>query len=538
MLRTRGAIPGNEPASARVLLAARGAEPFALIEAAIRFLSEELKTFSLRSRKRPPAFIERLGWCTWDAFRGAVDAVKTLDGLRHLRDGGARVGFCILDDGWLSTSGDFLDDFPANPTKFPAGLEGLIDEAKREFGIQHFGVWHALQGYWAGLNPAGPLAGRFPTVANRGDIRPWDAGKPADLRLVEPTHAGEFFADWHDHLRRQGVDFVKIDGQSATEIFTENVLPRGRTMAAFQRAIQSSAALNFHGGAAGGVGLLHCMAHSSDVVYNLLASNLWRSSDDFFPDRPSSHGNHLFENAMASVWASPITWCDWDMFWSGHPQGAFHAAARAVSGGPVYVSDKPGASDFSLLKKLTTSDGKVLRADRPGVPSADCLFVDPRVEGRLLKVTNRVGGGAVIGLFNCHADGGAIRDLFRPSDVHDLPAGDRFAVYLHTAGQAFALWREESFEIDLPPLGWEIAAVVPIGEGPTPLGLLDKLNGLAAVESPRTLRDGGRVGFYLDGSDPPREVLVNGLVMAFDFASGLLTFKAPVGPLVEIRIKF
>ena len=542
-LRTRGAMPGNEPASARGLLAARGPEPFALIDAAMGFLAEELKTFSVRSRKRPPAFIERLGWCTWDAFRGTVDAAKTLDGLRHLRDGGGRVGFCILDDGWLSTSGDYLDDFPANRKKFPAGLSGLIDEAKRDFGIEHFGVWQTLQGYWAGLNPAGPLAGRFPTVANRGDIRPWDAGKPTNLGLVEPTHVGEFFGDWHDALRRQGVDFVKIDGQSATEIFSENVLPHGRTMAAFQRAIQSSAALNFHGGAAGGVGLLHCMAHSSDVLYNLLASNLWRSSDDYFPDKPDSHGNHLYENAMASVWASPVTWCDWDMFWSAHPQGSFHAAARAISGGPVYVSDKPGASDFELLRKLTTSDGRVLRADRPAVPSADCLFADPRVEGRLLKITNRVGGGAVIGLFNCHSAGGAVRDSFRPSDVHDLPAGERFAVYLHAAGRAVALGRDEPHAVELPPLGWEVASIAPIHDGPTPLGLLDKFNGLAAVESVRsdrdgstvvTLRDGGRVGFFVD--DAPRDVLIDGHSTPFTIASGLLTLDAPAGEPVSITL--
>ena len=30
---------------------------------------------------------------------------------------------------------------------------------------------------------------------------------------------------------------------------------------------------------------------------------------------------------------------DWDMFQSAHPAAALHAAARAVSGGAVYVSD-------------------------------------------------------------------------------------------------------------------------------------------------------------------------------------------------------
>lgn len=34
---------------------------------------------------------------------------------------------------------------------------------------------------------------------------------------------------------------------------------------------------------------------------------------------------------------------DWDMFSSRHVAADIHAAARAVSGGPVYVSDAPGS---------------------------------------------------------------------------------------------------------------------------------------------------------------------------------------------------
>jgi raffinose synthase len=40
------------------------------------------------------------------------------------------------------------------------------------------------------------------------------------------------------------------------------------------------------------------------------------------------------------------------MFQSKHPAAAVHAAARAVSGAAVYVSDYPGTHDFSLLQKL------------------------------------------------------------------------------------------------------------------------------------------------------------------------------------------
>ena len=52
---------------------------------------------------------------------------------------------------------------------------------------------------------------------------------------------------------------------------------------------------------------------------------------------------------------------DWDMFQSDHACAAFHAAARAICGGPVYVSDSLGSHDFDLLRRLVFSDGTMPR---------------------------------------------------------------------------------------------------------------------------------------------------------------------------------
>jgi len=65
-----------------------------------------------------------------------------------------------------------------------------------------------------------------------------------------------------------------------------------------------------------------------------------------------------------------------DMFHSRHPRAELHAAARAASGGPVYVSDAPGAHEGALLRRLVLPDGSVLRAALPARPTADTLFSD------------------------------------------------------------------------------------------------------------------------------------------------------------------
>ena len=75
------------------------------------------------------------------------------------------------------------------------------------------------------------------------------------------------------------------------------------------------------------------------------------------------------------------------MFHSKHPAALLHATARAVSGGAVYVSDKPKQHDFALLKRLVLPGGNVLRAKLPARPTKDVLFLDVLKDNKtLLKV--------------------------------------------------------------------------------------------------------------------------------------------------------
>ena len=78
---------------------------------------------------------------------------------------------------------------------------------------------------------------------------------------------------------------------------------------------------------------------------------------------------------------------DWDMFHSKHPAALLHATARVVSGSAIYVSDKPAAHDFQLLKRMVLPDGSVLRPLLPGRPTKDILFADVLKDNKtLLKV--------------------------------------------------------------------------------------------------------------------------------------------------------
>ncbi|HRF96378.1 MAG TPA: Sip1-related alpha-galactosidase, partial [Aggregatilineales bacterium] len=160
---------------------------------------------------------------------------------------------------------------------------------------------------------------------------------------------------------------------------------------------------------------------ANEMIYGALGSNIIRSSIDFWPDRPATHGEHLYTNAMFGMWFGEFLHPDWDMFQSAHAVGGFHAAGRAVSGSPIYVSDKPDAHNFDLLKKLVLPDGRVLRPLDIGRPTPDCLFHDPTKEDVLLKIYNHNAIGAVLGVFNAKHEGDAIKGHVSLADIPNMP---------------------------------------------------------------------------------------------------------------------
>lgn len=519
----QGALPGKEPENAALLCVGEGDDPYTLTQEAVAAVSRKLGSFRLRTEKRTPAFMERLGWCTWNAFYGAVDEEKLLAGLDSFHAVGFPLGFMLIDDGAWDQRGEYLRETRAHPVKFPDGLKPLVRRAKEAYGLSQVGVWHHFAGYWAGIDPQGPLAERYTLLHSRANIHPWEA-KPSqsELYFVSPGEIDRFYDELHGYLRDQEVDLVKIDGQSTVSAIPPDAVGQGRAMAAYQQAMQNTAERCFGGQ------VIHCMCNSVDVAYNMKKTNCWRNSDDYIPGALRKQQEHLYINAMNSLWSSCFAVPDWDMFQSHGPGASIHAAARAISGGPVYVSDVPGQQDFSLLRRLVTSDGQLLRCTQIALPTPDCLFTDCRKERTLLKIFNFCGQTGVLGAFNCTEEDG-VSGLLRAADIPGL-AGERFAVYLQHSGQVRTVRRDQAISVTLAPDEYALAFFAPIEHGIAPLGLLDKYNAAAAVVrsdwragSLRTeLLDGGEIGFFCEKR--PARVLCNGASAAvgYDEASGLL----------------
>lgn len=532
------------PAQAILAYTASGSNPYELIADAVAAVSEQLRTFRPREEKVEPAFADYFGWCTWDAFYHDVNAEKYLDGLKTFSEGGVTPGFSILDDGWLDTTGDYLNSIHPNKKKFPNGLAPLALEAKRRYGIKLFGVWHNFMAYWMGVNPQGDVASQFRFVSRKGKIRPW-LGKEEpemDLNLIHPDSIHRFYHHFYRYLREQGVDLVKVDGQSALEEFSKGHLGRVSTMQAYQEALQGAAFAHFGGE------LLHCMCNGSDVAYNMDASSGWRNSVDYFPRKDGvTQQRHILINAYNNLWSSQFAVPDWDMFQSHGASPAFHAVARAISGGPVYVSDTPGHQDFALLKRLVISDSRVLRFAQPALPSPSVLLTDCIAEPVALKIFNSHRDGGQLGLFHCAKTETAISDTFSVADLPVLDQQSTYALWFAEAQSLDVLKAGESYPFALEQVGHELVTFSPIEKGVALLGLLDKYSGIVAVaeagwETKTTfvaaLLDGGRIGFY--SAKKPKKVIstTGGHKVRYDAKSKLLEITVPTGEPVALELHF
>jgi raffinose synthase len=510
---------------------ATGRDPYRLVAASARAVTRRLRIGRLRREKRLPDFVNQFGWCTWDAFYQQVSHDKVCEGLRGFAAGGVAPALLILDDGWLDVahspvSGQRLVSLRANE-RFNGTLAPTVHAAKAEFHVRTFLVWHAVGGYWAGIDPT-----RLPAYGAREIVRAYGPGilrhTPDANHMfgpvashIPPSGIAAFYDDFHRGLAAWGVDGVKVDNQASIEGLATGVGGRVGQYRAYREALERSARTHFQGQ------LINCMSNANETHLMCRDSTLLRTSTDFWPTIPSSHGAHLYTNAQVGVWFGQFIHPDWDMFQSGHERSAFHAAGRAVSGGPVYVSDKPGAHDFALLRKLVLHDGTVLRADRPGVPTRDCLFRDPTREPVLLKVLTYNGAAALIGLFHCqyHADAAQRRALSAKVSAADAPelGGQDVALFCQRSGRLRHLMAGAVVRLRLGEGEWELCALVPIRRGLAAVGLADKLNSAGAVVARRdqagvsrlTLRDGG--DFVAWCARRPRCVTVRGREVAFRF---------------------
>lgn len=481
----------------------------------------EYKGIRMRKDRRVPEMFRYLGWCSWDAFYKEVSEKGICDKAAELAEKQVPVKWMLIDDGWLSSREELLSDFHPDREKFPEGFRKMTDDIREQNKIRWFGVWHALGGYWGGIAPESDLA-----LKESAHLYATANGK----LVPSPFTGDKFYRDWYRELNREGICFVKVDGQSAVPYYFENSLPVCEAAAGMNQALESGASLM--DGA-----VVNCMGMAMENILARPVSAISRNSDDFVPDKEGGFVEHLLQNAYNSLYHNELYCCDWDMFWTTHRDAEKHSLLRAVSGGPVYVSDKVGATDPEILKPLIYQNGELLMMDRSARPSDDCVFSDPTAGG-VLKLHNVASYGGIqkAGGFAVYNLTGQRQEFsFSPAEIPDLEAADTYCLYDYFRKKSVLLDRYGRYEDTLKENGFGWFLLLPCGQHVTFLGLLKKYAGFMAVESIcesedtsiAVIRESGLLGW--SSEKEPAKVTLNGIDMTGSIKKqdGLYTLSLP-----------
>lgn len=499
-----------------VLILGSDRDPFALpTKTAAYGLRVMNKPGRLRAERRYPDIFEYLGWCSWDAFHMDVTHDDLIAKAQEFKDKGIPVRWMLIDDMWAECPNNNratmhsreLRRFEGDPKRFPDGIKGVISELKEKFGVK-VGVWHPTTGYWHGIDPDGPIAEKHRdllTVALNGKLIP------------DPSFEKSFkyYYLFHSFLRGCGADFVKVDNQSFIFEHYNRLIPIGQAARNMHQAIEASVGVNFDGT------IINCMGMANENFWNRPQSIVSRISGDFQPEDRKWFVQHLIQCGYNAYAYGSIYTGDWDMWWSDDGQAAKNAVLRAMSGGPVYMSDELGRSVRDKILPIVYKDGRIIRLKQSAVPSESCLLEDPEYSGKIFKIYNRAGNAGILAAFNLDEHEHEVSGTVSASDIHGLKQG-RYVLFDYFAKTATVLNEGAEYPLTLKDYDdFRLFFLLPLKGDVVPIGLLEKYMAPATLKMLAPGRwlvhEGGVFGIFSAGSEPA--VKLNGEILETELVS-------------------
>ncbi len=507
------------------LALATGTDPYALPKQAISaaFLAMGRQPLLREDRKYNDVF-EYLGWCSWDAFHMDVTHQNMLDKAQEFKDKEIPVRWVLLDDMWGHVKNNNIPtmksrrlmDWEADPERFPRGLKGVVSDMHEKYGLT-FGLWHPTTGYWAGIEPQSHLAKTHKDLLFYTDRR-------FLMHRFDLESATKYYDLQHAFYKACGVDFVKIDNQACLRRDSKRDFCYGEAAKNLHKAIETTTEKYYDGA------LINCMGMTSENFWNRPASAVCRFSGDFKPEDRGWFVKHLMQCSFNALVQGTVYVGDWDMWWSDDGQAVKNAVLRAMSGGPVYMSDELGRSVKETIMPIVYSDGKIIRLPQPAIPTRDCLFDDPTASGKIFKVRNRIGRGGVIAAFNMDENEAPVSGSISTADL-DLEPG-KYCVYdwfQKTAGVV----EGETLEYTLQNYDdFKLLLFVPIEQGAAFIGLQEKYMAPATLTAKETgWQVGGEGTLLVYGA---AQIKINGTVVQGTSAGeNLYTYPVAAGDVCE-----
>ncbi len=501
-----------------------GENPYTLMHDLMKYAVECLGNYIVLREDRPyPEVFEYLGWCTWDAFQIKVSEKNVVRKCQEFNEKNIPIKWAIFDDMWgdvrsfvgkpQNTMAEInslrmqgaLDSFEACPVRFPNGLKVCADKM-RMHGVD-LAVWHPVQGYWKGISPTGDIARDMSEVLVERDFQ-------GAMRLapgISKENFKKYFDAYHKHMKECGSVFMKVDNQSTIRMWYKGMAPIGEIARNMHEALEETVFKYFDGA------LINCMCMGQENIWNRQRSAICRCSGDFMPENNAWFSKHILQCAYSTFYQGGIYWCDWDMWWTDDSNAYKNALIRAISGGPIYVSDTAERSIASVLAPLAFSDGKILRCDKPGVPTKDCLTVCTRKSNQALKIFNNCGDVYYVTAFNLTEKQTPISVSVDLKNMEVKPLCDKYVLTEKFTNVRTVVTKDDEFTYndtikDIDDL--RLYTLAPVISGFACLGLCDKYIAANTVTNVTrhgfTLIEKGDCEFYSE--EPVSKVLVDGKI--------------------------
>lgn len=396
------------------------------------------------SDKVLPRWMDAIGW----QIDGSQSADAMIQKAYSLIEKGYPLEFALLEGDWQETalhskarrSEQMLVSFEANSNRFPGGLKSLIHELHR-LGIKHVGVSHSMMGAKGGIHPK---------LAKNYDLPPDREGR--HFLGYDVGRTFQFYHDYYNHLREQGVAFVKVVDQNSPFDFCRSGMDVTALYKHLQTALQAAGSVHFHGSHFNGGCLLN-----PNLFY-------WGSS----PMAEVSADGSVIGNLQNSFWSQVLVHPD-DGPWKKAtlPDVIF----QALSGSHHLICNEESGM-HGHLKKMLLPSGAMLQPDQPLTLSAESLFVDPCSEKTACMAWTSKGECGIAALFNFTDEYAPVMGRIGPRDIPSL-LEDRYAVQSHFHGFIGVYGMDERFSVRLQPDEADVLTFAPIHCGVAVLGFVD-----------------------------------------------------------------
>jgi len=516
-----------------------GKDPFALFE---KIYSVSLEYMGMaedrRVLKKFPEIFDYLGWCTWNASDNGKNLNQDL--LIRAAESFAKkkipVGWFLIDDGWFQQRDRRLQSYEPDSASFPNGFKPVLDKLKTQFGIKYAGIWHAFNGLWNGIDSASFLGRHYKNVLfsyKGNDIQNENGNDQNQYFFIRPDSDSlySFYRNWYTYLKGQGFDFVKVDNQRITEQMAAGNYPVFTLSDSMHEALYH-AAKNYFNGA-----VINCMDMTAEAYFNFGSSAIARAVEDYFPYTSGENYNlqkgnaaaHVLQAVYNSIYFGKMVYPDFDLFQSHNPNGIYHAIARAINNGPIYITDDIGEQNITVLSPLLFSDGKIIHSQTPLVPTRDCLFQVQ--DAKLFKAFSMIRNSGLLGAFNA-ADVDLVNGFVKPADINGIEGSD-FIMYEYFSKTWKRLCRDNAIPVQLRRMGYRLYYVIPVKKNFAAIGLENKYNGPATIIEEKSEKNKITIRLYEGGSliaysaARPVRISINGKKGKFTYQNHLIKAKIP-----------